>query len=349
MQAHIFGVFNQVEDERNRRYEGTGLGLAIARQLVELMDGQIWLESEEGEGSCFGFNVSLPALEQTIEPRLPDTPGKAVLALTDGLNKTILEKRLKALGFEVELTSETADLTEKCQDARVVFVDEVLCTTGSSELDQLQTLKAAHPEINLILLTPPQKREADSSCVGIASHVLHTPVLRNVLFDTLSQLSLAPAAPDAAPSVEAPPVNDTPIPDQTRVMRVLAAEDNKTNQLVFSKLVKSLNIDLRFANNGLEAVEEFLDFKPDLIFMDISMPEVDGKEATRRIRLIEQDQDMPHTRIVALTAHAMTGDAEEILKHGLDKHLTKPLRKPAIFDEIMANCPDGVTPPMDDA
>ncbi len=345
-QAHIFGEFNQVEDERNRRYEGTGLGLAIARQLVKLMDGDIWLDSEEGKGSCFGFNISLPALDHVIEPTLPDTPGKAVLAMTEGLNKTILDKRLRALGFEVKWASTTTNLIEICHGARLIFVDEALCTTTSSGATPLRALKSAYPDSSLILLTPPQKREPDCSCTALTSHILHTPVLREVLFDTLSQISYAPKT---ATEAEIPPSEPTCTPDPTRLMRVLAAEDNKTNQLVFSKLVKSLNIDLRFANNGLEAVEGYLDFKPDLVFMDISMPEVDGKEATRRIRLIEQDQNLPHTRIVALTAHALPGDAEEVLAHGLDKYLTKPLRKPAIFDEIMRSCPDGVAPPMDDA
>ncbi|WP_133486752.1 ATP-binding protein [Aliiroseovarius marinus] len=348
-QAHIFGEFNQVEDERNRRYEGTGLGLAIVKRLVKLMDGEIWLESEEGEGSCFGFNISLPALEHVVEPNLPDAPGKAVLALTDGLNKTILEKRLKALGFEVTLTSATANLMDMCHGARLVFVDEALCATASSVANPLSALKSAYPDSTLILLTPPQKREPDCSCTAVTSYILHTPVLREVLFDTLSQISSAPKVlPEEPPQVDTQPEDTVTPVDHTRAMRVLAAEDNKTNQLVFSKLVKSLNIDLRFANNGLEAVEAFLDFKPDLIFMDISMPEVDGKEATRRIRLIEQDQNMPRTRIVALTAHAMTGDAEEVMAFGLDNYLTKPLRKSVIFDEIMGSCPGDATAPMDD-
>lgn len=348
-QAHIFGEFNQIEDDRNRRYEGTGLGLAIAQRLVKLMDGEIWLDSEEGEGSCFGFNISLPALEHVVEPTLPDAPGKAVLALTEGLNKTILEKRLRALGFEVMLISATANLLDICHDARLIFADEALCAPASSAANSLRTLKTAYPDSTLILLTPPQKRAADCSCTAVASQVLHTPVLREVLFDTLSQIGSAPEPlPEAPSEVKTPPADITPPSNHTRQMRVLAAEDNKTNQLVFSKLVKSLNIDLRFANNGLEAVEAFLDFKPDLIFMDISMPEVDGKEATRRIRLIEQDQNMPRTRIVALTAHAMPGDAEEVMVYGLDNYLTKPLRKPVIFDEIMESCPKDATPPMDD-
>ena len=125
-------------------------------------------------------------------------------------------------------------------------------------------------------------------------------------------------------------------------MRILAAEDNKTNRLVFSKLVKSLNIDLTFATNGREAVEAFEAQQPDLIFMDISMPEVDGKEATRQIRAIEAANKLAHTTIVALTAHAMAGDDQAILAAGLDHYLTKPLKKDAIFARIAEETPNQV-------
>ena len=121
---------------------------------------------------------------------------------------------------------------------------------------------------------------------------------------------------------------------QARQMRILAAEDNKTNQLVFRKMVKDLNIELQFANNGLEALEQYQSFEPDLIFMDISMPQMDGKEATKRIRQLEMLTGR-HVPIVALTAHAMNGDSEGILAAGLDHYLTKPLRKAVILDRIL--------------
>ncbi|MFC6636315.1 response regulator [Sulfitobacter sediminilitoris] len=114
-------------------------------------------------------------------------------------------------------------------------------------------------------------------------------------------------------------------------MRILAAEDNKTNQFVFGKMIKDLNIDLVFANNGAEAISLFQENTPDLIFMDISMPIVDGKEATAAIRQLETDRRTP---IIALTAHAMAGDEDEILKAGLDGYLTKPLRKPSLLEQI---------------
>ena len=112
-------------------------------------------------------------------------------------------------------------------------------------------------------------------------------------------------------------------------IRVLTAEDNKTNQFVFRKMVKSLDIDLQFAGNGIEAVAAFREFQPDLIFMDISMPEMDGKEATAEIRKLEAGTGK-HVPIIACTAHAMTGDREALLAAGLDDYMTKPLKRAAI-------------------
>jgi CheY-like chemotaxis protein len=126
-------------------------------------------------------------------------------------------------------------------------------------------------------------------------------------------------------------------------MRILAAEDNKTNQLVLRKMVKDLNIDLCFARNGFEAVEAFTEFKPDMIFMDISMPKMDGKEATEKIRALEREIG-GHVPIIALTAHAMDGDSDGILGSGLDHYMTKPLRKAAIYEQVCNYCPDEVQP-----
>ena len=126
-------------------------------------------------------------------------------------------------------------------------------------------------------------------------------------------------------------------------MRVLAAEDNRTNQLVFRKMVKALDIELKFANNGLEAVEAYSSFEPDLIFMDISMPKMDGKEATGEIRRLEQETGR-HVPIVALTAHAMDGDSEGILAAGLDHYMTKPLRKTLIHERIQEHQPAEALP-----
>lgn len=126
-------------------------------------------------------------------------------------------------------------------------------------------------------------------------------------------------------------------------MRVLAAEDNRTNRLVFSKMVKELNITLEFAENGVQAVELYESFKPDIVFMDISMPKMDGKEATQEIRKIETLSGT-HTPVVAMTAHALPDDDKSILEAGLDHYLTKPLRRKMIEDHVVLAQPDGTLP-----
>ena len=120
-----------------------------------------------------------------------------------------------------------------------------------------------------------------------------------------------------------------------RAMRVLAAEDNRTNRFVLEKMLKSLDIELVFAENGIEAVEAFKAQRPDVIFTDISMPKMDGKEATRRIRAIEAENNLEPCPIIAITAHAMEGDADEILEAGVDHYLTKPLKKQKLIDHII--------------
>ncbi|MEO1238132.1 MAG: ATP-binding protein [Pseudomonadota bacterium] len=140
-----------------------------------------------------------------------------------------------------------------------------------------------------------------------------------------------------------------PVEAELRRMRVLVAEDNKTNRLVFSKMVQSLNIDIEFAENGLEAVASFDAAVPDMIFTDISMPEMDGKEASRHIRQMEAERGLNRTPIVAITAHAMAGDAEEILAAGIDSYLTKPLKRAALVSAITAARPEGVANPVPEA
>ena len=176
--------------------------------------------------------------------------------------------------------------------------------------------------------------------------VLPRPLDRVALFTELAKLdhlfsSDPPTDAGTVPLSEPAPVIAAP----PRTIRVLAAEDNKTNRLVFSKMLKSLDIDLHFAMNGAEAVALFEGIEPDIIFMDISMPEMDGKEATGRIRALEAKQG-GHVPIVAMTAHAMAGDDADILAAGLDYYLTKPLSKAKLIAHIEAVCGEGMRAPL---
>ncbi|MGB0900703.1 ATP-binding protein [Halocynthiibacter sp.] len=249
---HIFGEFNQAEDEHSRSFDGTGLGLAITRELVQLMGGDVWVDSIVGKGSCFGLKLPLPFLP-------PELSNNKIIA---GLHKT----------------------------------EE--CAPGSDTA------------------IPPDP---------LPSSIENTPEQVDPL-------------PDAEPKIE----NPTPEPtvQLPRKMRVLAAEDNKTNRLVFSKMVKTLNIDLKFAENGLEAVAFWQDFKPDLMFMDISMPKMDGKQATAEIRRLENETGQSPVPIVAVTAHAMDGDSDSIFAAGVTHYLTKPLKKALIIEQIQDAVPE---------
>lgn len=435
---HIFGEFNQVEDERNRQFEGTGLGLAISKRLIELMGGAVWVESEEGKGSCFGFRVNLPMADgpQPVPPTLPEALKQVLLVDDEDANREILQKQMEQLGLKVtSCSSGTAALAAMNDDIGLVLSDH-----NMPDMDGLELAEAMHdkgwPHVPVLLLSANPGFAQSDPAFRYLQGVVKKPITRAELFAKLSELRLPPSAepvqtlapgdpvqhqaaapetsvpdpdrkdrnspdPDRADSREKLPANsgrgsqatatrkrrihiglpaanasspprsgpDDPGPaaesasgptgqpkpepappdppsaksEDLRLMRVLAAEDNKTNQLVFRKMVKDLPIDIKFANNGLEAVRAFEEFEPDMIFMDISMPKMDGKEATGEIRRKEIETG-GHIPIVALTAHAMDGDADGILAAGLDHYMTKPLRKALIHEQIAKHCPQDAEP-----
>ena len=324
--THIFGEFNQVESQSNRKFEGTGLGLAISRRLIERMDGEVWVDSDFGKGSSFGFRLTLPVAE---DARMPEMPGniRRVLVVDDQfINRTIMERQLVPCGIEVVLCRSGSDaLAVLAADSSfdVVLTDHLM-----PEMDGLQLtarMRAAGIGLPVVLLSSNPSEARQSAGAEDLAAILQKPILRSELFRKLQAVTLDAEVP--APPVMLPP------PNEHRQMRVLAAEDNRTNQLVFQKMVKDADIALKFANNGREAVDLFQSFHPDMIFMDISMPEMDGREAARAIRTLEAGAG--HVPIVALTAHAMDGDATSILAAGIDRYMTKPLHKASILGAIV--------------
>ncbi|WP_108258514.1 hybrid sensor histidine kinase/response regulator [Mangrovicoccus ximenensis] len=329
----IFGEFSQVEDERNRQFEGTGLGLAITQQLVGMMGGEIWVDSVPGEGSCFGFQLSIDAVEPPLPQdfSLPERLRSAMVVDDLPINRMILEKQLSAMGLRVA-TYRSAGAALNDDPGRF---DLVLFDNDMPEMDGLafaERMRAKGSGSALILMTAnPSHLAAQEQESRAIFAVVQKPLLRRDLHMKLRELA---AAMQAAAAVAV-------LPPRQR-MRILAAEDNKTNQLVFSKMLKQLDLDITFANDGIEAVEKFQSTRPHLVFMDISMPRMDGKEATRKIRGIEQAEGLERTPICALTAHAMDGDDQGILEAGLDFYLTKPLRRPEILERIRAHLPEGI-------
>ncbi|MBM2290498.1 response regulator [Sulfitobacter pseudonitzschiae] len=336
---HIFGEFNQVENARNRQFDGTGLGLAISTRLVALMDGKVWVTSEEDEGSCFGFGLQLETAEQEM-PRHPAIPRgvRRVMVVDDvAADRLIVERQMEMLGLSVVSCKDGPTALQQLDDT----IDLVLTDHNMPDMDGLELAEAirdAGHQMPVILL---------STNIGYADRdpgrkhlhaLLQKPVPRRELFNMLE--SLGPVAPPVDVVRPLPPV--TP---GLRTMRVMAAEDNKTNQLVLRKMLAHMNIDLQFASNGEEAVTLFQSFAPDLIFMDISMPKLDGKEATRAIRALEADSGTS-VPIVALTAHAMDDEEAAIMAAGLNHYLTKPLCKDALEQQVLAAWSDGLQPPL---
>ena len=332
---HVFGEFNQVESASNRKFEGTGLGLAITQRLIERMEGAVWVDSELGKGSCFGFRVTLPVAEDAGAPHLPIALRRVLLVDDQFINRTILERQLQPCGIDTLSCRSGKEALEVL--ARDPGYDAVLTDHNMPDMDGLTLavqIRALGLTMPIVLLTSDPANVRGAAGSDELAAVIQKPILRSALYRQLEMLSAAKPAPVAELVAE--------VPQDLRQMRVLAAEDNRTNQLVFQKMVKDLDIDLVFANNGREAVELFQSFKPDLIFMDISMPEMDGREAAQAIRALEAGRS--HLPIVALTAHAMDGDADGILAAGIDRYMTKPLRKAAISGVIAEFRPHDARP-----
>ena len=329
---HIFGEFNQVEDERNRKYEGTGLGLAITQRLIERMGGAVWVDSEEGKGSSFGFRVTLPMAEEAEPVRPPVSIRRALVVDDQFINRTILERQLVPCGVKVTLCRSGAEALAALSAGPAY--DVLLTDHDMPGMDGLQLatqVRANGLTLPIVLLSSNPGGARGTVHSDAINSFLQKPVLRADLYRQLEMLS-GPGIPTDETTAK-----PTAAPRALRQMRVLAAEDNKTNQLVFQKMVKNFDLDLVFACNGREAVELWQSYRPDLIFMDISMPEMDGKQAASAIRAAESPGY--HVPIVALTAHAMEGDSEAILASGIDRYLTKPLRKAAITDALVEFCP----------
>lgn len=321
-QAHVFGEFNQVEDEQNRRHDGTGLGLAITKRLIDLMNGEMWLESELGKGSAFGFKIALKADPEGDDGPVAGLPLEKSRVLLIGQCADLEAQLFAALGrLHAETTQIRRPPTPRDLEGTAAVV---LCDQGIDAEQVSAALDEGGFNGPRLCLQP-----TDHTSEGFESCAMHEGLaaFRGQL------LWEAPEAENrAAERAEKKP--DKPL-------RLLAAEDNKTNQLVFKAMLKGLELDLEIANNGVELVDAYKRDVPDLVMTDISMPELDGLEASQQIRAYEAEQGLPRVQIIAMTAHAVEGDRERILAAGLDDYITKPLKKDVIHSKIEAAFTDG--------
>jgi hypothetical protein len=320
LQDHVFGEFNQVEDEKNRAFEGTGLGLAITKGIVERMNGSISLESTYGKGSCFTVTLPLEVDQAHAGPETADLgPRKLAFCGFAAHTTAFLSTELAPLGVTV------AAVTPK--EMATLEADALFLCSCMPEDEQAEIVDGVAPDISIIL---------------IGSHLRGPEPL---IARSEKKLSWPYANKDLRAAIAAvPPRSIAPeTPSQPETLRMLAAEDNKTNQFVFRKMLKSVSLDLTMVENGRLAVEAYLEVKPHVIFTDISMPEMDGMEAARAIRKLEAEHGLKRVPIVAMTAHAMEDDEDHIKASGIDHYLTKPLKKALLMEMLEKLTPEGIT------
>ena len=343
-QARIFDSFSQVDSSTSRRFGGSGLGLAISQQLVELMGGRIWVESEEGKGSIFYFTVRLGlGTPETKRTDLISLRGLRVLVVDDhATNRRILKEVLKSWEMEVELVESGSAAIAALEAAAQAF-DIVLMDLMMPEMDGLETVariraNAAFAQVPVLLLSSADRAEysARSSALGIA-HNLLKPVKQSDLLEAIGEtIAAAPPVYDHA-SGRGEAREDEPGTVESR--RVLLAEDGAINQQVAVRLLEERGHSVVVVDNGRAAVEQVAAQPFDVVLMDVQMPEMDGLEATAAIRRAEA-QTGGHVPIVAMTAHAMKGDRDRFLAAGMDGYVAKPVRPHELYAAVEGGGPN---------
>jgi len=327
VQAGIFEAFSQGDMSVTRRYGGTGLGLAICSQLVSMMDGKIWLDSEPGRGSTFYFSIAFGRSRTQVPqpaPSLEGLRGLPSLVVDDNAtNRFILEENLGSWGMAVT----SADSVEhamaqlhRAQEAgspiRLAIIDVMMPVADGFELlEQIsadEQLMAPAIIVASSSFTPNERDRARD--LGAAKYLVK-PVMQSELLNAVAEVMNVTDGAD--------------VPEPTReavrapALHVLLAEDSVINQRVAQGLLSGWGHSVDIANDGAEAIDAFARGGYDLVLMDVQMPNVDGIEATRAIRRAEA-RDGGRTPIVAMTASAMLGDRERFLAAGMDDYISKP-------------------------
>ncbi len=329
-QAKLFDSFTQVDTTMARRFGGTGLGLAISKQLVELMEGRIGVESTEGEGSSFWFRLPFSVAGKTEpNPASLDLTGKQILvAESQRANRDLLVSRLSHWGAEVFAVSamdQVVGILLTAVDQGTDF-DLVLVGEGSNDsvAKKLATQIRQEPliaDLGLIICAKAirQGKRRGEIPTGFDARLFKPLRIRKLHDAVVRGLGLVEKEDTALSRTVSDPAQE----DHVSQMKVLLAEDNIVNQKVAVRMLKKLGYHADVVANGIEAVIAIQNVPYDLILMDCQMPEMDGFEATRQIR--QEQSGGRRVPIIALTANAMEGDREYCLASGMDDYLAKPI------------------------
>ncbi len=338
----LFKSFSQVDASTTRQYGGTGLGLAISRQLVRLMGGEMWVESETGRGSVFHFVI--PAQGAVLEPEptqasLDVLKGRSILVVDDNrTNRRVVELAGQRWGMKVDAVAGGAEALKRLAGGSTY--DVLVLDLQMPEMDgvmlarELQRLKVPTPRL---LMTSLGLR----SDMPVADRSLFNLCLSKPVKPLQFQLALLKVLNQ--PATEAGQPDQTPVepllPLAARFpLHLLVADDNSINQKVALRLLEQVGYRADVANNGLEVLQALACKHYDLVFMDVQMPEMDGLEATRQVRQMESQPgrclNPARHAIIAMTANAMKGDREKCLAAGMDDYIPKPVRAEVLYATI---------------
>ncbi len=340
----LFRPFTQADGSMSRRYGGTGLGLAICRQLAEMMGGTVGVHSTVGTGSTFWCTSRFDVAETAPAPAMPSTglAGRRALVVDDNATqREILGHQLRSWGFTVMTAATSPEALSVLRGAiaagapvDVGLVDETMPIADGFTLARLVKEDPSLAGTRLVLLAAPGRRAISgrTAAAGIATYLrkpIHQAELHGILegLFAVEGATLTPVHEHADdPGAGAGRLNGS---------RVLLAEDNAVNARLATLLLERLGCVVEIAGDGVEALEALARASYDVVLMDCQMPELDGFDATRRIRAREADEHLPRLPILAMTANAMTGDRERCLEAGMDDYIAKPVSRSQLAEALV--------------
>ncbi len=348
--TNLFETFTQVDASTTRKYGGTGLGLAICRNLCKLMDGDIQVSSQLNQGSTFKFTVTLATSEksQQVLPKIDISRLNLLIVDDNATNRAVLRGQLEHWGAKVTEADCATNALDICyqqiKKAHDVFFDAALLDMQMPDMDGAKLGKALLAEkkftkMKLIMMTSISDHNDAQYFANLGfSGFFPKPATTEDIFDALAVIVSDGEALAEAPNIvtkdylntltrtENHAHNKQTINNEiTNNIKLLLVEDNRINQQVALGILKQLNLSADIANNGLEAIAKLQRQHYHVVLMDCQMPELDGYQATKRIRQGDAGEKNKHIVVIAMTANAMQGDKEKCLQVGMNDYLSKPI------------------------